>query len=416
MLNMGDGTFCDVSAVSGFDLPDDGRGLGLVDWDHDGDLDVWLTNRNGPQLRFLRNRLDSSQRFIALRLIGTRDNRDAVGATVTLIPDEDSRPIVRTVTAGCGFLSQNSKWLHFGLGSATRIERVVVRWPDGSREQLSGPAVGGHYSLKQGQGDWVSVKFSRPQPTPASPTKKPITSDHGNSTTFCFSMTHFPATDYTSLDGQRQTFQSGSARLTLVNLWAPWCEPCIAELSALAQNENLLRRHGFDVVALVVPDSQMTGVSSGGDAAAPLARDVLSKLGYPFRAGLADDTLLDKLQLWHDTVFELRSPLPLPTSFLIDRQGRVMVIFKGTVTVEQLVDVRKRLARAKTTEQWRACATPFPGRWQMPARQRHLFDFVRQLADRGYYTDCQRYVEKNPKMMVTHPGWPALKLKIAAGQ
>ena len=54
-LNSGNGQFVDVSAASGLDFADDGRAVGLVDWDFDGDIDFWIANRSAPQLRFLRN-------------------------------------------------------------------------------------------------------------------------------------------------------------------------------------------------------------------------------------------------------------------------------------------------------------------------------------------------------------------------
>ena len=63
-LNTRGPVFANVSAVSGLDLIDDGRGLALVDWDHDGDLDAWISNRNAPRLRLLRNNSDTSNRFL----------------------------------------------------------------------------------------------------------------------------------------------------------------------------------------------------------------------------------------------------------------------------------------------------------------------------------------------------------------
>ncbi len=80
-----DGRFATVSALTGFDFPDDGRGLVTTDWDHDGDLDVWISNRTAPRLRFLRNDLPSGTgAFVALSLQGdgVTTNRDAIGARV----------------------------------------------------------------------------------------------------------------------------------------------------------------------------------------------------------------------------------------------------------------------------------------------------------------------------------------------
>ena len=83
-LNMGDGTFVDASAISGLDFVDDGRSLAVVDWDDDGDLDVWLKSRTGPQLRFMRNNQSPELHYVAFRLVGKTCNRDAVGARVVV--------------------------------------------------------------------------------------------------------------------------------------------------------------------------------------------------------------------------------------------------------------------------------------------------------------------------------------------
>lgn len=130
-LNTGQARFADVSATTGLDFLDDGRALAVTDWDGDGDLDLFLVNRTAPQVRFLRNDWENGNHWLRLRLVGTDCNRDAIGARVELyrkgLPGKD----MRTVYAGCSFLSQSSKWVHFGLGRNTDIQRVVVRWPGG---------------------------------------------------------------------------------------------------------------------------------------------------------------------------------------------------------------------------------------------------------------------------------------------
>ena len=74
--------FANVSGAIGIDFPDDGRGLVKVDWDGDGDLDFWISNRSAPRLRFLRNDIPQNKNSISLRLTGngTSSNRDAIGA------------------------------------------------------------------------------------------------------------------------------------------------------------------------------------------------------------------------------------------------------------------------------------------------------------------------------------------------
>ena len=110
------GKFANASFLSGFGLDDDTRGVAMVDWDQDGDLDVWLTNRTAPRLRLLRNDLSpQGAGSLQVRLEGTTCNRDAIGARLVLtLPS--GRKLYQTRRCGEGFLTQNSAWIHFGLG------------------------------------------------------------------------------------------------------------------------------------------------------------------------------------------------------------------------------------------------------------------------------------------------------------
>ena len=154
-LNTAGPRFANVSATSGLDFRDDGRAAASVDWDADGDLDLWLSNRSAPRLRFLRNDAPGGGRSVSLRLAGngTSANRDAIGARVELVDaEEGGPPLVRTLRAGEGFLTQSTKWLHFGVGDAQGPFEARVRWPDGVAETFSDLAPGSHLVLEQGTG------------------------------------------------------------------------------------------------------------------------------------------------------------------------------------------------------------------------------------------------------------------------
>jgi len=153
--NKGQGRFADASAVSGFDTPDDGRALAVVDWDGDGALDLWISSRSAPRLRLLRNTNPSASRSLSVRLVDPSakgGNRDAVGARVELLRRDGGPRLVRWVVAGDGFLSQSTRWLHFGLGSEGNGEEALVTWPGGKRETFEGLAPGGRFVLIRGRG------------------------------------------------------------------------------------------------------------------------------------------------------------------------------------------------------------------------------------------------------------------------
>ena len=171
-MNCDGQAFANISAVSGLNYDDDGRALAVSDWDQDGDLDLWFLNRTGPRLRLMINQSDQrssqSNKFVAFQLQGTESNRDGIGARVTVhLPDptngetpSTTLPIHQTLSAGDAFLSQSSKWLHFGLGEADSIESVLVRWPSGRLETFKGCQLGNRYRLIEGAGKPILVDQS----------------------------------------------------------------------------------------------------------------------------------------------------------------------------------------------------------------------------------------------------------------
>ena len=114
--NNRDGTFSDVSGAVGLDFMEDGRSFALADFDQDGRQEVFLKNRNGPQLRLLKNVAENLPASISFRLRGTKSNRDAIGAEIRV--ETESGRQTRLLQAGSGFLSQHSKEVFFGLGEA----------------------------------------------------------------------------------------------------------------------------------------------------------------------------------------------------------------------------------------------------------------------------------------------------------
>jgi len=131
--NLGDGTFREIAADAGVDNDLDGRGIGVADFDNDGLLDFYQSNVEQPSLLY-RGRAENAGRWVELQLAGTRSNRDAIGARVTLTAGGLTQ--MREVDGGNGYASQSSRRLHFGLGSAASVESVEIRWPSGAVEVL----------------------------------------------------------------------------------------------------------------------------------------------------------------------------------------------------------------------------------------------------------------------------------------
>ena len=150
-LNQANGTFRDISSQVGTDFvrPIVGRGLAYADFDRDGDLDLLMTTNNGPAV-LLRNDVSSGNRSMRFRLIGTKSNRDAIGATVRIFHGDNSQS--RVVRTGSSYLSQSELPVTFGVGRRDRVERVVISWPSGRTEEFKDVVSGRMYECVEGKG------------------------------------------------------------------------------------------------------------------------------------------------------------------------------------------------------------------------------------------------------------------------
>jgi hypothetical protein len=149
-LNQANGTFRDVATLAGRDFaqPQVARGLAFADVDGDGDLDLLITTNNGPAHLFRNDHL-AGNRSLRLRLVGTKSNRDAIGATVRIHHGGTSQS--RMVKSGSSYLSQSELPVTFGLGGRDRVDRVIVTWPSGRVDEHKGVA-SGRYACVEGQG------------------------------------------------------------------------------------------------------------------------------------------------------------------------------------------------------------------------------------------------------------------------
>ena len=327
-LNTGGSRFATISTISGLDFPEDGRALAASDWDHDGDVDLWLLNRTSPQLRLMLNQGTDGNRSIAIRLHGRTVNRDAVGARLELHVTDHDRPLLRTVRAGDGFLSQSSPWVHFGLGGASRVDGLTVRWPGGPAEEISGVEAQGRYLVVEGEGK--AVAWERPAKPQLAPSEQVIPAQTDQGRVFLAAPVPAPLIPYHTFDGTRADAPRG--RPVLVNLWASWCAPCVMELTQFTEQADAIRGQGLEILALSLDGLGAEEMTSPDDA-----RALLERIGYPFESGVASTRLLDVFERLQSRVISKPKPLPVPTSFLIDSNGLLAAIYRGPVLLEQLL-------------------------------------------------------------------------------
>ena len=150
-LNSGKGNFRDVAAEAGgsFDQPKVGRGLAYGDFDRDGDLDLLITTNNGPAYLYRNDQL-AGNRSIRFHLVGTKSNRDAIGARVRVFVAGITQS--RMVKGGSSYLSQSELPVTFGLEKRDRVDRVVIDWPSGRTEEFKNLSAGRTYECTEGKG------------------------------------------------------------------------------------------------------------------------------------------------------------------------------------------------------------------------------------------------------------------------
>lgn len=156
--NRGNGRFEDVSlrAGAGIEQPHASRGCAFGDFDNDGDVDVVVNNINeAPSL--LRNDGRNSHHWILIKCIGTRSNRSAIGTRVTLLTGKHAQ--IDEVMSGSSYYSQNDLRLHFGLGQASQVDRILISWPSGMKESLSNIQADQLVVIKEGRGVIKTERF-----------------------------------------------------------------------------------------------------------------------------------------------------------------------------------------------------------------------------------------------------------------
>lgn len=157
--NNGDGTFSDISASAGSAVTTaaSSRGLAVGDLWNDGRISAVISNMNAvPSL--LVNQIKNSNHWVGIRLVGTKSNRDGIGARIRV--KSEVRLYVDEVRSGSSFISNNDMRVHFGLGKTDKIEWVEIRWPSGLLERFTNAPLDHIGTYTEGSGEAVDAKKS----------------------------------------------------------------------------------------------------------------------------------------------------------------------------------------------------------------------------------------------------------------
>jgi peroxiredoxin len=312
--------------------------VALVDWDDDGRLDLVLKNRTGPRIQIFHNRYPSPGGFLSIRLEGngTTSNRDAIGARVTV--SAGGRDLRRTLHAGEGFLAQSTKRLHFGLADAEAVDRIEVEWPDGTRSECEGVPAGSRLRIVQDEEGGARVETLEARPTDLAAFEHAPAAPLGGRARrvvlaypLPLSRVRLPA-----FEQPERRIEDLAGQPVLINFWQTDCTPCLEEFVEFRREADRLAELDLRIVHVNADD--------------PIDRDAaLRRLrSYDFDvsdAGYQDERLHVVLfETLYASLFGPRSNLNavVPTSFLLDQRGRLLVIYHGPTDVDELeADVRE---------------------------------------------------------------------------
>jgi tetratricopeptide (TPR) repeat protein len=380
--NNQDGTFSDVSGIVGLDFTEDSRSFALADFDHDGRVEVILKNRNGPQLRLLKNVMAELNPAIAFRLSGKKNNRDAIGAAVTVETAFGHQ--TRRLQAGSGFLAQHSKELFFGLGNTTAAVRASIRWPSGLLQTLRDLPLNHRIWVEEGSPHLRMEPFKTVS-LPSGAALDHLTQETAelpvSAETWLLAPIAAPELSLPDMAGQVQTLSARRGKPVLLYFCSAASPDCQEGLTVFDQSYARWANEGLHLLAVNVDES----LSVGDDLA------LGSQLHMSFPMLRASKDVVAIYNLLFRSLFDRRRDLTLPTSFLIDARGAIVKIYQGAVPTAHFEEDFRNIPQ--TAADRLAKALPFPGSAETLEFARNYLSYGSVFFERGYLEQAESFFQ-----------------------
>jgi tetratricopeptide (TPR) repeat protein len=370
-VNNRNGTFTEASGTLQLDFLEDTRAFALADIDHDGRLEVILKNRNAPQVRALHNALEGIGSSISFCLRGTRSNRDAIGASVTITAA--GIPQTKYLQAGSGFLSQHAKELFFGLGAQQGTVHATVRWPSGLTQTFSDLPVGHRVEIEEGGTSFRAFPFGATKydhktlSTVSAREPLPVESE-----TWLIQPLKAPAFKLADLDGVEHALDSWHGRPTLLTFWSTEAKESLRQLADLKARSSLLERNQLQVVAI---NADEPGRSLEARRNAAQYRSFAAVL-------FATEEVSGIYNILYRHLLDRRRDLPIPASLLIDGNGMIVKLYQGFADSSRIAEDCTSIP-ADTKARMRL-ALPFEGLLMQDKFERNDFTYGVALYQHGY--------------------------------
>ncbi len=381
LRNDGHGGFDEISGAIGLDLDQDGRSFAVLDIDRDGDQDVVvMAARQAPQLRVFRNDFPMQAASLAVRLTGTKSNRDAIGARV--IVETDKLKITRIVQAGSGFLSQHSKEQLIGLGASQRVVKLTVVWPSGGTQLFTDVPVNARIRIAEA-GDIKTEPFA-PRSAGKTTASLPLPGSPPSAT---WLYEAFPAPDVSlqDLGGGTRSLAALKGKPAVVLLWSFDVVAARTAFEALGRGAQALTQAGVGSIAVAIeaPRDQAR-LRTLGSGALPLV--------------LATPEVSVSYAILNRHLFMNRQDLRLPTCLLLDGSGNIVKVYRDRVDVDQILKDAATIDVSPTERLTRA--VPFQGLFYSELPRRNYLPYGRELLDQGLeraaVTAFERAAQANP--------------------
>ncbi len=369
--NNRDGTFSEISGAAGMDFPEDSRSFALADIDHDGRLEVILRNRNAPQLRLLHNSMKELGNSISFCLRGHKSNRDAIGAAITV--ETEGLRQTKYLQAGTGFLSQHSKEVFFGVGKSGGVTRVAIRWPSGLTQQFERLPVNCRIEIEEGSGSIVTKPFAETPSAYTQPAHPAVAEPLPDQVeTWLVQPIAAPEFSLPDLSGDKLDLQRYPGKAILLHFWSAESSLSREQLTLLSRRRSSFAESGLEILAV--------NVDSDDNVSAAHSFAVQEKIQVPVL--FATEDMAGVYNIVYRYLFDRRRDLPIPISFLLDRDSRIVKVYQAALDVQHLLQDIRSIPRNPAERMQKAL--PFRGELYLGAFARNDFTYGVALFQHGY--------------------------------
>jgi len=368
-VNNRDGTFSDIAGALALDFFEDSRAFALADFDSDGRQEILLKNRNAPQLRLLKNTMPDLPPALSFRLSGTKSNRDAIGAAVTI--ETSAGRQVKLLQAGSGFISQHSKELIFGLGAAKGTVSASIRWPSGLIQQLKDLPPNHSISITEGSASFQMQPFRPNTFATSSSVFSPADPLPDIAETWLLVPILAPDISLTDAQGRAWMLSDLRGKPVLLCFWRANLKGSVEDFKAFERLHRAGTSNSYQLVVISLNEERQ-----------------ISSSAFLMLRGSEDVAAIYNLLFRH--LFDRRRDLPSPTSFLIDEHGLILKVYQGSVPHSVEEDVANR---ARTEADRVARALPFAGASATFEYGRNYLSLGSIFFQRGYIDSAEQFFQ-----------------------